>query len=310
MKQFLAGGLGLLVVSLLMAACESKQAVAPPERQIREAWAQYRLGEFNNAVEIFQSLQASQPNGSEYHLQALYGEASCWNHRRDRRDTQKAIAGYRAVIEKAPQHPLAAWCALDIVRAKHLAPADQEIDYEKLIRDYAEVYRNYPNTLAGEEAFLYESSLPLPMADRQRAGMILARVTEFLAARPQTAFRSEFYSIIAECYRKMDDHDRRIDYMIRALNSREINPSNPLEDRSTAYWNIAYAAEFDAGNFRLAREYYKRLMKEYPQDVRIFGVRKALERMDAIEATVRQGRNPALDLFEGVPVSHRANPNQ
>ena len=63
------------------------------------------------------------------------------------------------------------------------------------------------------------------------------------------------------------------------------------------YWNIAYAAEFEAGNFAVAREYYRRLMNEYPQDVRIFGVRKALERMDAIEAALREGRNPAPNLL-------------
>ena len=37
-------------------------------------------------------------------------------------------------------------------------------------------------------------------------------------------------------------------------------------------------------------------MSEYPQDIRIFGVRKALERMDAIEETLREGREPAADL--------------
>jgi hypothetical protein len=36
-------------------------------------------------------------------------------------------------------------------------------------------------------------------------------------------------------------------------------------------------------------------MSEYPQDIRIFGVRKALERMDALEETLREGREPAAD---------------
>ncbi len=89
----------------------------------------------------------------------------------------------------------------------------------------------------------------------------------------------------------MDDQDRRIEYMIKALGAREVDPSSPIDDRSTAYWNIAYAAEFDAGNFALAREYYRRLMNEYPQDIRIFGVRRALERMEAIEAALREGGN-------------------
>jgi tetratricopeptide (TPR) repeat protein len=292
---------------LVMVACEAKQSGVSPDEQIREGWAQYRLGEFQKAVHIFASMQATQPKESDYYLQALYGEASCWNHRRERRDTEKAIAGYRAVIDQAPQHPLAAWCALDIVRTRHLAPADQEINYEQLIRDYTEVYRKYSNTLAGEEAFLYASSLPLPTADVPRARAILAGVETFLTTHPQSVFLSEFYSIIAECYRKMDDQDRRIEYMIKSLNTREVDPSNPMADRSTTYWNIAYAAEFEAGNFALAREYYNRLMCEYPQDVRVFGVRRAFERMDAVEAALREGRNPMPDWAEGIPVAHQAN---
>src|SRR5258708_7127045 len=84
---------------------------------------------------------------------------------------------------------------------------------------------------------------------------------------------------------------RAIECMVKARGDREVCPSNPIDDRSTAYWNIAYAAEFEAGNFARAREYYRRLMNEYPQDVRIFGVRKAFERMDAIEEALREGRN-------------------
>jgi len=301
MREHLPRHLTCVIAGLLLfPACGSKQTLSAPDQEIREGWKQYRLSEFNSAVQIFQSVQASEPRGSDYHLQALYGEASCWNHRRDGRDIARAVAGYRAVAEEAPQSPLAAWCALDIVRTRHLAPADQTIDYEKLIRDYADVYRSYPETPAGEEAFLYESSLSLPAANREQARKILDSVTTFLSAHPKTPFLSQFYGIIAECYRKGDDQDRRIDYMIKAVGAREVDPSNPIDDRSTAYWNIAYAAEFEAGNFALAREYYRRLMNEYPQDVRIFGVRKALERMDSIEAALREGRNPAPDLVGGM----------
>ncbi len=302
MREHLPRHLACVIAGLLLfPACGSKQTLSAPDQEIREGWKQYRLSEFSSAVQIFQSVQASEPRGSDYHLQALYGEASCWNHRRDGRDIAKAVADYRAVVEEAPQSPLAAWCALDIVRTRHLAPADQTIDYEKLIRDYADVYRSYQETPAGEEAFLYESSLSLPAAHREQARKILDSVTTFLSTHPKTPFLSQFYGIIAECYRKMDEQDQRIEYMIKALEAREVDPSNPIDDRSTGYWNIAYAAEFEVGNFALARGYYRRLMNEYPQDVRIFGVRKALERMDSIEAALREGRNPAPDLVGGMP---------
>ena len=293
-------------VMLLFQACEPQRATSSPEEEIREGWRLYRLSEFNSAVKIFQTVQASQPRGSEYRLHALYGEASCWNHRRDGRDIAKAVAGYQAVIEEAPENPLAAWCALDIVRTRHLAPADQEIDYESLIRDYADVYQRYPQSPAGEEAFLYGSSLSLPSADPEQARKLLEKVNEFLSSHPKTPYLSQFYGLIAECYRKMDEQDQCIQYLIKSLDARPVDPANPIDDRSTAYWNIAYAAEFEAGNFALAREYYRRLMDEYPQDVRVFGVRKALERMDVVEAAVREGRNPSQNLVGGAPGSSPA----
>jgi len=244
--------------------------------------------------------------GSQYRLDALYGEASCWSHRRDGRDIAKAVAGYQAVVEEAPENPLAAWCALDIVRTRHLAPADQEIDYKSLIRDYAEVYQRYPQSPAGEEAFLYSSSLSLPSADPEQARKRLEKVNEFLSSHPKTPYLSQFYGLIAECYRKMDEQDQRIQYLIKSLDARPVDPASPIDDRSTAYWNIAYSAEFEAGNFAVAREYYRRLMDEYPQDVRVFGIRKALARMDAIEAALREGRNPSQNLVGGAPGSSPA----
>ena len=62
----------------------------------------------------------------------------------------------------------------------------------------------------------------------------------------------------------MDGQNLRIEYMIKALGAREVDPGNPIDDRSTAYWNIAYVAEFETGNFSLAREFYRRLIDEYP----------------------------------------------
>jgi tetratricopeptide (TPR) repeat protein len=292
----LAGTLGVL---LLFHACQPKRAISSPEEEIREGWKLYRLSEFNSAVQIFQSVQAAQPRGSEYHLQALYGEASCWNHRRDGRNIAKAVAAYQAVIQQAPEHRLAAWCALDIVRARHLAPADQPVDYERLVPDYAEVYQRYPYSPAGEEAFLYQSTLLLHLADGEQTHKLLEQVNEFLSLHPKTPYLSQFYEIIAECYRKIGEPDQRIQYLIKALDVRPVDPASPIDDRSTAYWNIAYAAEFEAGNFGLARQYYRRLIDEFPQDIRVFGIRKALERMDATEAALREGREPQQDQLEG-----------
>jgi len=293
----LAGAL----VLLLFHACGHEEAAGTPDEQIREAWKRYRLSEFNAAVRIFQSVRASQPPGSEAYLQSLYGEGSCWNHRRDGRDSAKAISYYQKVIAQAPTSPLAAWCALDIVRAKHLAPANQDLDYAQLARDYGEVYQKYPDTPAGEEAFLYRIRLSLPTADADRARKDLEDIQTFLQTHPKTPFLSPLYTLMAESCHRMNEEDKRLEYMIEAVRTREVDPTTPFFELSTAYWNIAYAAEFEAGDFAIAREYYHRLMDEFPRESRVFAARKALVRMDAVEAALRQGRSPPPEYLGGAP---------
>lgn len=76
-----------LVCALLVfvfPACGNERT-ATPEEQIREGWNRYRLSEFGEALDIFESVEASQPRSSEPYLQRLFGQASCWNHRRDGR---------------------------------------------------------------------------------------------------------------------------------------------------------------------------------------------------------------------------------
>jgi tetratricopeptide (TPR) repeat protein len=281
-----------LVCALLVfvfQACGREEAGNPAE-QIGEGWKRYRLSEFGEALQIFESVEASQPRGSEAYLQSLFGQASCWNHRRDGRDTAKAISYYQEVIAQAPANPLAAWCALDIVRAKHLAPADQERHYTKLAEEYSEVYQKYPDTLAGAEAFVYQIRLTLPTASADEARKKLAEIEAFLDRHPNTPFRSQLYTLMAEGSHRLNEEEKRLDYMIKAIGTREVDPRTPFFELSTAYWNIAYAAEFEAGNFAVAREYYQRLINEFPRESRVFASRKALARMDAVEIAIREGR--------------------
>jgi tetratricopeptide (TPR) repeat protein len=291
--------LAAVLLLVLLDGCGHQGTMGTPDEQIREGWKRYRFSEFKAALRIFHSVEISQKSGSEAHLQSLYGQASCWNHRRDGRDSEKAVSYYRAVIEQAPTNPLAAWCALDIVRAKHLAPADQNLDYEQLARDYGEVYQKYPHTPAGEEAFLRKIGLLVPAARGERARKILEEIEAFLRSHPNTPFLSPLYSLMAESCHKMNAENRRLEYMIKAVETREVDPTTPFFELSTAYWNIAYAAEFEAGNFAIAREYYRRLMTEFPRESRVFAARQALARMDGVEAALREGRTLSPEYLGG-----------
>jgi hypothetical protein len=71
-------------------------------------------------------------------------------------------------------------------------------DYAQLARDYGEVYQKYPDTPAGEEAFLYQIRLSLPTADADRARKNLEDIKAFLQSHPKTPFLSPLYTLMAE----------------------------------------------------------------------------------------------------------------
>jgi tetratricopeptide (TPR) repeat protein len=275
---------------VLLPACKAKSSLSPQE-QLAAGWQDYRDSDFEKALTVFQNLQATQPLGSDLWLQALYGEASCWSQRRSDRDTGKAVTLYKTLLKEAPRSFLAPWAALDIVRTGHLAPADQKLDYPQLARDYANVYETYPDTKAGEDAFLFKSYLQTYMANPGQAAKTLAEMEAFLRTHPNTPYLSTVYKLMAECYRRTGDEKRRIDLMVKSVKNREVDPETPFFELSTSYWDIAYAAEFEAGEFDVAREYYRQLIKEFPNDDRIFACYQALDRMDAIEADLRAGRS-------------------
>ena len=201
---------------------------------------------------------------------------------------------------------MAAWCALDIVRTRHLAPADQPIDYERLIRDYADVYQRYPQSPAGEEAFLYGSSLSLPSADPEQARKLLEKINEFLSSHPKTPYLSQFYGLIADCYRKMDEQDQRIQYLIKALDARPVDPqvrstiARPHIGTSRTPPNSKQGILPWLGNTTGASWTNIPRMSGYLVSERL------LERMDAIEAALREGRNPGQNLVGGAPGSSPA----
>jgi len=278
---------------LVLSAVSAATVLAgPPEAEnlSKEGWRLYRLGEFNSAVQIFQSLHSPAPTESDAEIEGLYGEASCWNFRRDRRDAARAIQLYDRILSKAPDHPLAAWAALDRVRAKYLGAIDFDHNAE-MARAFGDVAKTYEGTPAGEEAFFLSMNQQVPEMDVAKARQLDEEIGEYLRLHPKSLFLSRLLSLQAACCDVLDRQAERLEKMVLALESREYDERNPRADGALSYWQIAYAAEFQAGDFTLAREYYQRLIREYPKDIRVFGARRALERMDVVEAAVRAGQS-------------------
>jgi tetratricopeptide (TPR) repeat protein len=115
------------------------------------------------------------------------------------------------------------------------------------------------------------------------AGIALASSLEYLRKHPDSRFKSSIYTIMQNCYGILKDYDKQLDAMIMAYKTTEIDPESPGTNFDNTYWGIANAAEFRAGRLDIAREYYRKLIKEYPTDMRVYGAELALKRIDELE---------------------------
>ncbi len=224
-------------------------------------WEAYRQGEFDRAARLF---AAAGTNDAA----AVYGLATTWELRRPGEDAARAERLYRQVIALAPASDEAAWSWLALAR---LGKAT-----------YREVFEKLPSHAAGEEAFLFWQADRLTQPRPEAAG-VLADLEKFLAERPQSPYRSAVWGLIGHCCRVLGRKEKLLEAALQSWRTAEVDPMNPVRDLAGTYWQIATIAQFDVGDFKMAREYYRKLIAEYPTDQRVFPARQELERMDAAE---------------------------
>jgi len=262
----------------------------PAGELIRLAWDDFRLQEYKRALRRFQAALDQAPTGSVERCQALYGMATVWNLRLPLADQDKKRAArlYRQVIDEAPESDLAAWSMLALARMKHLVPPGRDPDYDEVRRAYQKVLERYPGTLAADEAFIYLQSTYVATLEPGPTRKAVKALKKFIRERPDSGFISAAWSLLAVSYQTLDMQKERLDAELHALATREVDPSNPYQDNAWQYWNIATIAEFEVGDFDTARRYYRKLIQEYPTDIRRYGCEQALKRMDRLEQQIRE----------------------
>lgn len=261
-----------------------------PGERLTRGWDRYRLGEFSLALKEFEAAAQGSEPGSANHLAALYAQATTWNLRRPDEDKARAERLYREVIALGPTNDLAAWSWLALARM-NAAPVGGEIPpLQPQVEAYQDVIDRFPAHLAAEEAFLHQQAARLEQPDEARTREVLAALETFLSSHPQSPWRSAAYGLVGHCCAVLGLTDRRLDAAFEAWRAAEINPASPpaTRDMSAFYWQVATLAEFETGDFAMAREYYRKFITEYPREQRVFLAKQELQRMDALEATIRE----------------------
>lgn len=271
---------------LWMSSCSRPKETAAAADPLAAGWNDYRMGEFDRGVARFEAALAANPPGSEEQLQALYGLGTIWNLRRPGEDPEKARRYFRQVVDTSPKHDLAAWSLLALARMKHLVPVGSDPDYPEVYKAYQQVVDRYPDHLAGKEAFIYLQAALISTLKDVETRKAVAALEKFVQGSSKE-FVGSAWSLLAVSYATLNLPEKRLEAEIKSLETTEVDPTNPFTEFAWAYWNIATIAEFEVGDFDLARTYYKKLIDEYPTDIRVYGAKKALKRMDELEERIR-----------------------
>ncbi len=261
---------------------------------VASGWLNFRLSEFDLAERDFSAALAGAPKDGEARLMALFGLANVWNLRRPGEDPEKGRAFYRQVMGEAPGHDLAIWSELAMARMLHVVPVGQDPDYAAVRKAYEAIIAKHGAHLAAKEATIYLNAMLVATLLEEPTRQAVANLRVFIASNSTREFVAPAWSLLAVSYTTLGRPQERLEAEIQALQLGEIDPANPFNEFAWAYWNIATIAEFEVGDFATARDYYARLIAEYPADIRVFPSQQAIARMDRVEQALREGREPTL----------------
>ncbi len=269
------------------------------EARIAGGWERFAQGEYELAAKEFKEAIRQAPAPSPARLQAIYGLASVHNLRRPGEDRAEARRLYDQVIAEAKDDELAGWSLLALARMRLTAPGAVEngIDADALQRDYQAVVDRFPFQESGEQAFLFQQAARLEGSDQQAVRHVLDALTTFLVTHPETPYRETAISLRAHCYEISGMPQQALDETMNARQAAPTDPLNPVRDAAGFYWGVATRAEFETGDWATARHFYRKLIAEYPTDMRIVLAKQELKRMDERESTLRielerEGRLP------------------
>lgn len=267
--------------------CDFNKEKRQSAREALDAgWRQFNIGEYGNALKLFQ--QAAYSKDSNISLQSRYAMGITWGLRQGGADKEKAAEIFESIITEFPKNDMAAWSLLALARQKQIVAPDKTPDYDDVRKAYQRLVDSFPSHPAAEEGFIYQQATYLVSLSKDDARTAIGNLKRFISEKNTSQFISPAWALIAKCHEILNEPEAQLDALKKSLDTQIVDPNDPFVDNSGLYWNIATLAEFGLGDFVTARDFYKRMMKEYPQDVRNFSARLALERMDKVEERMKK----------------------
>jgi tetratricopeptide (TPR) repeat protein len=277
-------GCGAILGFFLLAGCAPEERNDDTTKLIIEGWKFFKWTDFNKSEEVFNdALENSNVNSGEY-LQALYGLATVWNLRRPDNNPELAAEYYRKIIASVPESDLAAWSQLALVRMEHLVAVGHKVDRDKVIAAYEKVIKEFPGTSVAIEALIYQQLLELQRFDEKTTKAVVKKLKFFANAHPDSNYTYMAWWLVASGYEQLNDYKEMVTALEKELETIQCGPKQKL---SWTYWKIATISKFELGDFKKSKIYYQKILKEYPKDMTVYGVKAALKDMDELENKLR-----------------------
>lgn len=254
---------------------------------LQRGWDQFAAGEYDRAAATFASLSARHDSDLDGRVQAWFGAATTWHLRRPGQDVARATELYQRVQREAPDHDLAAWSGLQLARLAYAVAADQRPDYAAVAALYEAVITRYPDHPAATEAWLMRQAMRLETAAAPEVPALVAALARFQSVHSEAPYQAAAWSLRAYALTLMDSAAAACSARSAAIDAYGSEGQDPTVDLSHARWQLACQAEFESGDFALARAAYHRFITDYPTDQRLFVAKQELRRMDELEAGFR-----------------------
>ena len=285
----------ILTLSLLLSigGCDELQhAPADPRQAIAEGWLDISTSQFDAAEALFiHAAETARPKSAEY-LQARYGLANACQHRKPTSKTDEARAIYKTLVELDNAGEIGAWSSLALARIEHLnlyaaghAKLPEPAEIEAVRRMYQVTIDSFPQTQAAEESAVYSGAALIEQMSAECATEGIAYLTAWIATHKESVYAPAAFGRLAAAYEILNRRTEQLDALIQSLGTDD----DPLDDRSAIFYRIAMIADRFAAKPEIAKQYYRKLLENYPTDPRVYACKRNLHRLEGQLAGADEG---------------------
>lgn len=300
------------VLGLGFAGCGNPHANLSAEKALEEALHQVSGLRFDNAYDLFAVAEQKAKPGSEMHLKALFGKATCAHQRMPPSATNIAEATelYRRVIDEAPKSNFAARSMLALARIAEVRDYNgDKIDLNLARQDYEKVISTWPGQPVAGEATLRLGATFIQTYQEEQVRKGIAMLEEYLAAHPDDPLNSAFWQYLGDSYyiplsKLVRDDEKQKQAYRKCLESYQKAEALGWMQRGRQggiYWRMAVIADRYLHDAPLAAKYYGKIILETPNSGKAYESQLAIRRLNNENPNLN-APVPKINIFRNTEV--------